>query len=77
VVVVVNLGHEARSDYRIGMPTGGRWTLLLNSDAPVYGPDFDGHEAQSVVAEDEAYDGFGASAVVNVGAYSVLIYALE
>ncbi|MBG6081781.1 alpha-amylase family glycosyl hydrolase [Rubrivivax gelatinosus] len=77
VVVVVNLGHEARSDYRIGMPTGGRWTLLLNSDAPVYGPDFDGHEAQSVVAEDEPYDGFGASAVVNVGAYSVLIYALE
>lgn len=27
-----------------------------------------------VLAEDEPYNGFGASAVVTVGAYSVLIY---
>jgi 1,4-alpha-glucan branching enzyme len=75
VVVVVNFSHQPMMGYRIGMPTGGRWALLLNSDAQVYSADFDAHPAHDLDASDEPRDGFGASAEIDVGPYSVLIYA--
>ena len=37
ILIVCNLTPVPRSKYRIGVPVGGRWAELLNSDAPAYG----------------------------------------
>ena len=37
VLVVCNFTPVPRHDYRIGVPHGGRWLEVLNSDAQVYG----------------------------------------
>ncbi|MEM6995513.1 MAG: 1,4-alpha-glucan branching enzyme, partial [Myxococcota bacterium] len=37
VVVVFNFTPIARHDYRVGVPAGGTWYELLNSDAEIYG----------------------------------------
>ena len=37
VLAVVNATPTVHYGYRIGVPAGGRWTELLNSDADVYG----------------------------------------
>ena len=37
LVVVCNFTPVPRQGYRIGLPHGGRWQELLNTDATVYG----------------------------------------
>jgi 1,4-alpha-glucan branching enzyme len=37
LVAVLNATPEPRHDYLVGMPASGAWTLLVDSDAPVYG----------------------------------------
>jgi 1,4-alpha-glucan branching enzyme len=37
VLVVANFAPVPRQDYAIGVPTGGRWVELANSDAEVHG----------------------------------------
>ncbi|MBI1416464.1 MAG: 1,4-alpha-glucan branching protein GlgB [Limimaricola sp.] len=37
VVVVCNFTPVERSDYRLGVPSTGHWTEILNTDATVYG----------------------------------------
>jgi 1,4-alpha-glucan branching enzyme len=37
VLVVLNYTPVTREGYRVGVPRGGEWRELLNSDAPVYG----------------------------------------
>jgi len=37
VLVVCNFTPVVREAYRVGVPTGGYWTEILNSDAPLYG----------------------------------------
>jgi 1,4-alpha-glucan branching enzyme len=37
VLVVCNFTPVPRHNYRIGVPRGGYWRELLNSDAPLYG----------------------------------------
>jgi 1,4-alpha-glucan branching enzyme len=37
VVVALNFTPVPRHDYRVGVPLGGRWDEILNSDAPLYG----------------------------------------
>src|SRR5690606_17632296 len=37
VLVLLNFTPVPRHDYRIGVPWGGHWEELLNSDAPLYG----------------------------------------
>jgi 1,4-alpha-glucan branching enzyme len=37
VLVVANFTPVPRYDYRLGVPQGGTWLEILNSDAPVYG----------------------------------------
>lgn len=37
VVVVCNCTPVPRTPYRVGVPHGGRWTEILNSDAGIYG----------------------------------------
>ena len=37
MLVVCNFTPVLRANYRVGVPRGGRWRELLNSDAAVYG----------------------------------------
>jgi 1,4-alpha-glucan branching enzyme len=37
VVVACNMTPVVRSDYRVGVPFGGRWREILNSDSEIYG----------------------------------------
>jgi 1,4-alpha-glucan branching enzyme len=37
VAVIVNFTPVERSGWRVGLPEGGRWSELLNSDAEIYG----------------------------------------
>ena len=37
IVCVANLTPIPRYGYRVGLPHGGRWREVLNSDAPYYG----------------------------------------
>ena len=37
VIVVLNFTPVPRHNYQIGVPRGGRWKEILNSDAPLYG----------------------------------------
>ena len=37
VIVACNFTPIPRRNYRIGVPTAGRWEERLNSDAPLYG----------------------------------------
>jgi 1,4-alpha-glucan branching enzyme len=37
VVVVLNFTPQPRYNYQIGVPRGGHWKEVLNSDAPLYG----------------------------------------
>jgi 1,4-alpha-glucan branching enzyme len=37
VLVACNFTPVPRHNYRIGVPRGGRWAEILNSEAPLYG----------------------------------------
>jgi 1,4-alpha-glucan branching enzyme len=37
VVVILNLTPVPREHYRVGLPRGGFWREVLNSDAGIYG----------------------------------------
>ena len=36
-VVVCNFSDQVYRNYRVGVPRGGRWEEILNSDATIYG----------------------------------------
>jgi 1,4-alpha-glucan branching enzyme len=43
VLIVGNLTPVPRADYLVGVPVGGVWRAVLNSDAPIYGGSGFGH----------------------------------
>jgi 1,4-alpha-glucan branching enzyme len=56
VLVVLNFTPVPRENYRLGVPVGGRWQELLNSDAQVYGGSGMGNFG-GVQAEAHPFDG--------------------
>ena len=56
VVCAFNFTPMPRHGYRIGVPRGGRWSEVLNGDAPVYGGSGQGNYGE-VEAEDFAWHG--------------------
>lgn len=77
VLVVVNLTNTAHHDYVIGVPSGGRWKLRLNSDAQRYSPEFEGFGAKDLDAHPGEYDGLSHQALIAIGPYSVLLYSQD
>jgi len=64
--VVTNFSSEPWTRYRLGLPSAGVWTEVLNSDAEVYdGSGVHGNLGQ-VVAEAESWNGMPAVATVVV-----------
>jgi 1,4-alpha-glucan branching enzyme len=56
MLVVINATPVVRKDYRVGVPVGGYWREVLNSDAPCYAGSGQGN-AGGVCAEDHAHHG--------------------
>jgi 1,4-alpha-glucan branching enzyme len=56
MLVVINATPVVRENYRVGVPVGGYWREVLNSDAPEYGGSGKGNSG-GVNAEDYAYHG--------------------
>jgi 1,4-alpha-glucan branching enzyme len=71
VVCVANFSGVPRCDYRVGLPAGGHWQEILNTDATCYGGAGVGNFG-AVVAVDEPSHGHPHSAEVHVGAYATV-----
>ena len=59
MLVVCNFTPVPRMNYRLGVPRGGFWTEVLNSDAKEYGGgghgNFGGVEAAPIVSHNRPY----------------------
>lgn len=87
VVVVVNLSHSARENYRLGFPATGVWRLRLNTDWNGYSPGFANQgcpevtaverKGESTEARNSPRDGFRAEGIISIGAYSVLVFSQD
>jgi 1,4-alpha-glucan branching enzyme len=71
VVCVANLSPVPREHYRVGLPHGGRWRELLNTDAGAYGGSNMGNYG-GVEAEDASWQGQPCSAEITLPPLSVL-----
>jgi 1,4-alpha-glucan branching enzyme len=65
VVCVANLSPIPRENYRVGLPSGGEWTELLNTDSTYYGGSGIGNMG-AVVAEDHSWHDQPFSATVTL-----------
>ncbi len=65
VACVINFSGDPHYDYRVGLPSAGRWREVLNTDAADYGGSGVGNLGQAE-AEDVPWHGRPASAVLTV-----------
>jgi 1,4-alpha-glucan branching enzyme len=71
LVCVVNFSGVARQDYRVGLPSHGRWTEVVNTDATSFGGSGVGNYG-SVVADGPGIHGQPASAAVHLGPFAAV-----
>ena len=71
-LVIVNFTPVPRQQYRLGVPQGGSWRELLNTDAGVYGGSGVGNGGE-VVAEPNGAHGFVASLVLTLPPLATLV----
>jgi 1,4-alpha-glucan branching enzyme len=76
MLVVSNLTPVPRPGYRIGLPRGGRWREVLNSDASLYGGSGLGNFG-AVQARPEGHAGFPAHADILIPPLSTLFFEPE
>ena len=62
VLAISNMTPVPRLDYRVGVPQGGRWNVVFNSDATIYGGSNLGNS--EVWAVEEAWNGRDFSIIV-------------
>jgi 1,4-alpha-glucan branching enzyme len=74
VVVALNFTPVPRDGYRIGVPRGGFWRELLNSDAESYGGSGVGN-CGGMVADDLPAAGFTHSLVITVPPLGMVMFA--
>jgi len=75
VVVALNMTSQTVTDYTIGFPAAGLWSLRFDSHAAAYSPDYEGQVSGDVTAEAGEYDGQPAHGKVALGPYSALIFS--
>ncbi len=62
---IANFAAIPHGDYRVGLPSGGTWTEVLNTDADAYAGSGVGNLG-SVTATDEGWNSQPASATVTL-----------
>ncbi len=73
VLVVSNFTPVPRHAYRLGLPRGGRWREILNSDAVVYGGSGVGNLG-AIEARAEGFAGFPACADLTIPPLATLFF---
>ncbi|HET7500223.1 MAG TPA: 1,4-alpha-glucan branching protein GlgB, partial [Kofleriaceae bacterium] len=76
VVVVANFTPVPRDGYRIGVPRGGFWREVLNSDASIYGGGGVGNRG-GMVAEEAPCLGHEHSLVVTAPPLGIVVFTAE
>ncbi|MBA3397386.1 MAG: 1,4-alpha-glucan branching protein GlgB [Deltaproteobacteria bacterium] len=76
IVIAANFTPVPREGYRIGVPRGGHWREILNSDAEVYGGAGLGNRG-GMNAEHHGSHGFEHSLVCTVPPLAVVVFAAE
>ena len=74
VLLVYNFSAELHRDYRVGVPTAGRWEEILNSDSEHYAGSGEGNLG-AVVSEPIAANGHDQSILLTLPALSALFLA--
>jgi len=72
VAVIANFTPQPQQAYRVGLPQGGKWVELLNTDAATYGGGNFGNDGV-VVADGHAMHGQAQSAALNIPPLGVVI----
>jgi 1,4-alpha-glucan branching enzyme len=75
-LVALNFTPVARHGYRVGVPSGGRWREVLNSDASVYGGSGTGNLGD-VKADDAPFHGKAHSLSLTLPPLSALFFKHE
>jgi 1,4-alpha-glucan branching enzyme len=73
ILAIFNFTPVPRHDYRVGVPRGGRWDEVLNSDAPIYGGSGQGNYG-GVEAEAEPHHGREHSLNLTVPPLGVVMF---
>ena len=76
VVVVANFAAKTATG-RIAMPQAALWRLRFNSDARTYSALFGDHPSADLEADADPLGDFPASAKVDVGPYSLVVYTAD
>ncbi len=72
VAIVMNLTPVPRAYYRLGLPRGGKWREILNSDAAIYSGSNMGNWGQ-VYAQEHKCHNQNYSAEINLPPLSILL----
>jgi 1,4-alpha-glucan branching enzyme len=76
LLIVFNFTPVPRHNYRVGVPQGGRWRELLNSDAEAYGGSGMGNQG-AVEAQPMPYEDFHNSLSLTLPPLAVLVFKPE
>ena len=76
LAIVANMTPVGREHYRLGLPAGGTWREVLNTDAEAYGGGGAGNFGQAM-AEPVAAQGQSHSAALYLPPLSVLVFREE
>jgi 1,4-alpha-glucan branching enzyme len=76
VIVVANFTPVPREGYRVGVPRGGYWKEILNSDSEIYGGGGIGNRG-GMQAENHACRGHEHSLVITAPPLAVVVFAAE
>jgi 1,4-alpha-glucan branching enzyme len=76
ILVVANFTPQPWTNYRVGVPVGGRWCEVLNSDGEIYGGSGQGNLG-GVTASPIGHQQFFHSLVVTVPPLGVVVFTPE
>ncbi len=75
VIVVVNLGNTAYTEYDVGVPNAGPYTVKLNTESTAYGADFAAGQTGAITPKASAKDGRPYALPLALGAYAAMVLA--
>jgi 1,4-alpha-glucan branching enzyme len=73
ILVVCNFTPVARHNYRVGVPRGGKWREILNSDAQYYGGSGVGNQG-GADAQPMPYEEYNQSLTLTLPPLAVLVF---
>ena len=73
IVGIANFTPVPRPGYRVGLPWGGPWEIVLDTDDALWwGSGHRGEDRPSVIGSDEAWQSLGSSALIDIGPMSMV-----